>query len=137
MCKPRWNSSLTGTKSVTPGTYWRGRTILPLQKCVVAGAAARNLILVVTASDQRPDAVAAAAVTMRMWAVRGGRLRLTTCTIGSAFDAESELGLSVQTDAAGIPTVQTKIIERAGAKCTTEPAVICLFEGGAKVYRSC
>jgi hypothetical protein len=37
-------SSLTGTKSVTLGTYWRGRTILPLQKCVVAGAAARNLI---------------------------------------------------------------------------------------------
>ena len=28
-------------------------------------------------------------------------------------------------------------VRTAGAKCTTEPALNCLFEGGAKVYRSC
>lgn len=28
-------------------------------------------------------------------------------------------------------------LRTAGAKCTTEPGLICLFEGGAKVYRSC
>jgi hypothetical protein len=34
-----------------------------------------------------------------------------TCTIGSAFDAASEFGLTVgRADAAGIPTVQTKIV---------------------------
>jgi hypothetical protein len=37
-------SSLTGTKSVTLGTYLRGRTIPPLQNAKSRGAAARNLI---------------------------------------------------------------------------------------------
>jgi hypothetical protein len=42
-----------------------------------------------------------------------GRLRLTTCTIGFAFNTESELGLTIgRADAAGIPTAQTKITAR-------------------------
>jgi hypothetical protein len=38
---------------------------------------------------------------------------LTGCAIGSAFDSESELGLTVgKADAAGMPTAQTKIATR-------------------------